>query len=72
MASIFAKSLSTGCCLKIVEAWTLLNKIEEAWCCNSKLLHFFDKGLIMGADAIVVLRDSFRREEPLGGVDYKY
>ena len=72
MASIFAKSSSADCCFEIAEAWTLRNKIEEACCCNSKLLHFVDKSLIERADAIVVLRGSFRREEPLGGVGCKY
>ena len=72
MASVFVNSWSANCCCEIAEAWTLRNKIEEACCCNSKLLRFFDKSSVVWADAIVVLRSSCRREEPLGEIDYKY
>ena len=46
VASIFAKSLSVGCCFEIAEAWKRRNKIVEACCCSSRLLHFFEKSLI--------------------------
>ena len=50
----------------------LRNTIVEVCCCNSKLLHFFGKSLIEGADAIVVLRCNFRREELLDVDDHRY
>ena len=50
----------------------LQNKIEEAYCCNSKLLRFFDKSSIEGVDVIVVLRDSFHHEELLDADDHRW
>ena len=71
MASIFAKSLSVGCCFEIAEAWKLRNKIGEACCCSSNLLHFFDKSLIVGAEMLAVLRGSFRHAELLDADDHR-
>ena len=50
----------------------LRNTIVEVCCCNSKLLHFFDKSSIEGVDVIVVLRDSFHHEELLDADDHRF
>ena len=72
MASIFAKSLSVGCCFEIAEAWKLQNKIVEACCCSSKLLHFFEKSLIVVVEILAVLTDSSRRAEPSDADDRRW
>ena len=68
MASIFAKSLSVGCCLEIAEAWKLRNKIGEACCCNLNLLHFLEKSSI---ERLAALTSSFHREELLNVDDHR-
>ena len=47
----------------------LRNKIGEAYCCNSKLLHFFEKSLIVVVEILAVLTDSSRRAEPFDAND---
>ena len=71
VASIWVESLLEDCSAESAVALTLRNKIVEVCCCNSKLLHFFDKSSIVWAVAIVALRGSCRREELLDADDHR-
>ena len=69
MTSIFATSLSVGCCFEIAEAWKLRNKIGEACCCSSNLLHFLEKSSI---ERLAALTSSYHREELLDADDRRW
>ena len=69
VASIFEENLLADCCFETAVALTLRNTIVEA-CYSLRLLHFFDKSLIVGTEVLAVLRGSFNHEELLDVDDH--